>query len=198
MSGIDFYFSIGSTYTYLSVTRILDVEKQHQVKFNWKPFSVRAIMKEMNNIPFPKDKINKVNYMWRDIERRAEGYGFFAKTPVPYPLTQFDLANKLAIVGLKEGWGIDYIKLTYKRWFQQGKEPATEPNISEICSELNLEKDKVINIANSDEITKEFLANTDSARNNKVFGSPSFIVNSEIFWGDDRMEDAITWSKKNE
>ena len=89
MSEIDFYFSIGSTYTYLSVTRILDVEKQHQVKFNWKPFSVRAIMKEMNNIPFPKDKMNKVNYMWRDIERRAEGYGFSAKTPVPYPLTQF-------------------------------------------------------------------------------------------------------------
>ena len=198
MSKIDFYFSIGSTYTYLSVTRILDVEKKHQVKFNWKPFSVRAIMKEMNNIPFPKEKMNKVNYMWRDIERRAEGYGFFAKTPVPYPLTEFDLANKLAIIGLKEGWGIDYIKLTYKRWFQEGKEPATEPNISEICSELSLEKDKIINIANSDEITKEFLANTDSARNNKVFGSPSFIVNSEIFWGDDRMEDAITWSKKNE
>ena len=196
MSNIDFYFSIGSTYTYLTVSRILDVEKKHQVKFKWIPFSVRIIMNEMNNHPFPSDKKNKVDYMWRDIERRAEGYGFFAKTPVPYPLTQFDLANKLAIIGLKEGWGIDYIKLTYKRWFQEGKEPATEPNISEIFSELNLEKDNIINIANSEEINKEFLANTDRARKNKVFGSPSFIVNSEIFWGDDRMEDAITWSKK--
>ncbi len=196
MSNIDFYFSIGSTYTYLTVSRILDVEKKHQVKFKWIPFSVRIIMNEMNNHPFPSDKKNKVDYMWRDIERRAQGYGFFAKTPVPYPLTQFDLANKLAIVGLKEGWGIDYIKLTYKRWFQEGKEPATEPNISEIFSELNLEKDNIINIANSEEINKEFLANTDRARKNKVFGSPSFIVNSEIFWGDDRMEDAITWSKK--
>ena len=121
MSSIDFYFSIGSTYTYLSVTRILDVEQKHGVKFNWKPFSVRAIMKEMNNIPFPKDKKNKVDYMWRDIERRAKEYGFFAKTPVPYPLTQFDLANKLAILGLKEGWGIDYVRLTYKRWFQEKK-----------------------------------------------------------------------------
>ena len=197
MSKIDFYFSIGSTYTYLSVTRILDVEKKHQVKFNWKPFSVRAIMKEMNNIPFPKEKINKVNYMWRDIERRAESYGFFAKTPVPYPLTEFDLANKLAVLGLKEGWGIDYVRLTYKRWFQEGKEPATEPNISEICSELNVDKEQIISKANSEEIEKKYLANTDSARKNKVFGSPSFIVNSEIFWGDDRMEDAITWSKKN-
>ena len=196
MSSIDFYFSIGSTYTYLSVTRILDVEKKHDVKFNWKPFSVRAIMKEMNNIPFPKDKKNKVDYMWRDIERRAEGYGFFAKTPFPYPLSEFDLANKLAILGLKEGWGIDYVRLTYKRWFQEGKEPATEPNLSEICSELKLDKDKIISNANNEEIVKKYLANTDSARNNNVFGSPSFIINNEIFWGDDRMEDAINWSKK--
>jgi 2-hydroxychromene-2-carboxylate isomerase len=86
VSVIDFYFSIGSTYTYLSVTRILDVEKEHQVKFNWKPFSVRAIMKEMNNIPFPKDKRNKVNYMWRDIERRAKGYGFFCKNTRSIPI----------------------------------------------------------------------------------------------------------------
>ena len=197
MSDINFYFSIGSTYTYLTVTRILDVQKKNSVKFNWVPFSVRAIMKEMNNIPFPKDKKNKVDYMWRDIERRAEGYGFFAKTPAPYPLSEFDLANKLAILGLKEGWGIDYVRLTYKRWFQDGKEPATEPNISEICSELNIDKEQVISKANSEEIEKEYLTNTDSARKNKVFGSPSFIVNSEIFWGDDRMEDAITWSKKN-
>ena len=193
---IDFYFSIGSTYTYLAVTRILDVEKKHHVQFNWKPFSVRAIMKEMNNIPFPKDKLNKVNYMWRDIERRAEGYGFFAKTPVPYPLTQFDLANKLAIVGLKEGWGVDYVRLTYKRWFQEGKEPAVETNISEICNELKIDKDKVIEKANTEELEKEYLTNTDNARKNKVFGSPSFIVKNEIFWGDDRMEDSISWSKK--
>ena len=198
MSKIDFYFSIGSTYTYLSVTRILDVEKKHQVKFNWKPFSVRAIMKEMNNIPFPKEKMNKVNYMWRDIERRAEGYGFSAKTPVPYPLTEFDLANKIAILGLNEGWGIDYVRLTYKRWFQEGKEPATEPNISEICNELKIDKERVILNANSSDIENQYLKNTESARENKVFGSPTFIVNSEIFWGDDRMEDAITWSKKNE
>ncbi len=194
MKNIDFYFSIGSTYTYLSVTRINDVEKQYGVKFNWKPFSVRAIMKEMNNIPFPKDKINKVNYMWRDIERRAESYGFFAKTPVPYPLSEFDLANQVAILGLDKGWGIDYVRLTYKKWFQEGKEPAIDPSIYEICKELNLDKDEIISEANSEKIINMYKSNTDSARLNKIFGSPSFIVNNEIFWGDDRMEDAIKWS----
>ena len=196
MANIDFFFSIGSTYTYLSVTRILEVEKKNQVKFNWKPFSVRAIMKEMNNIPFPKDKLNKVNYMWRDIERRSEMYGFFAKTPVPYPLTEFDLANQIAILGLEKGWGIDYVRLTYKKWFQEGKEPAVDPSISEVCKELNIDKDEVISQANSKEIINNYNLNTNSARDNKIFGSPSFVVKKEIFWGDDRMEDAINWYKK--
>ena len=193
---IDFYFSIGSTYTYLAVTRILDVEKKHQVSFNWKPFSVRVIMKEMNNIPFPKDKLNKVNYMWRDIERRAEGYGFFAKTPVPYPLSEFDLANQIAILGLNKSWGVDYVKLTYKKWFQEGKEPAIEPSISEVCKELKLNKDEIISEAKTKLIEDKYLANTNSARENKIFGSPSFVVKNEIFWGDDRMEAAIKFFKK--
>ena len=193
---IDFYFSIGSTYTYLAVTRILDVEKNHQVSFNWKPFSVRVIMKEMNNIPFPKDKLNKVNYMWRDIERRAEGYGFFAKTPVPYPLSEFDLANQIAILGLDKSWGVDYVRLTYKKWFQEGKEPAIEPSISEVCKELKLNKDEIISEAKTKLIEDKYLANTNSARENKILGSPSFVVKNEIFWGDDRMEDAIKFFKK--
>ncbi len=167
MNNIDFYFSIGSTYTYLSVTRALEAEKQHQIKFSWTPFSVRAIMKEMNNVPFPKEKKNKVDYMWRDIERRAKNYGFFAKTPVPYPLTEFDLANKIAILGLKNNWGVDYVQLTYKQ-------------------------------ASSEEVNNIYLSNTEKARKNKIFGSPSFVVKNEIFWGDDRMEDAIKWSKANE
>ena len=196
MADVDFFFSIGSTYTYLSVTRILDIEKKHQIKFNWKPFSVREIMKEMNNIPFPKDKINKVNYMWRDIERRAEGYGFSAKTPVPYPLSEFDLANQIAILGLEKEWGINFIVHTYKKWFQEGKEPAIEPSISEVCKELGLNKEDIINEAQTDLVKNKYKQNTNLAREYKIFGSPSFVVNNELFWGDDRMEDAIKWSIK--
>ena len=134
--------------------------------------------------------------MWRDIERRSEMYGFFAKTPVPYPLTEFDLANQIAILGLEKGWGIDYVRLTYKKWFQEGKEPAVDPSISEVCKELNIDKDEVISQANSKEIIDNYNLNTNSARDNKIFGSPSFVVKKEIFWGDDRMEDAINWYKK--
>ena len=97
---------------------------------------------------------------------------------------------------MDKGWGTDYIRLSYKKWFQEGKEPAIDPSISEICKELGLNKNEIVSEAKSEIFEKKYISNTDSARENKVFGSPSFIVENEIFWGDDRMEDAINWAKK--
>ena len=78
MHEIDFWFSIGSTYTYLSVNRIAELAKKENLIINWMPFSVRKIMMDMDNIPFtPPSKKVKSDYMWRDIERRAKFYGFF-------------------------------------------------------------------------------------------------------------------------
>ena len=194
MNEVNFWFSIGSTYTYLAVNRLQELAIKENIKFNWHPFSVRKIMMDMDNIPFtPPSKKVKSDYMWRDIERRAKFYGFEAKVPAPYPLKEFDLANQIAILGMNEGWGVDYVTTTYKRWFQQGKEPATEPNLSEIFNKLNLNKDEILKIANSEEIKSQYLQNTNDAYELGVFGSPTFIYKGEVFWGDDRLEDCIKW-----
>ena len=198
MKSIDFWFSIGSTYTYLTISRLNEVSTQEGLAFNWFPFSVRKIMMDMDNIPFtPPAKKIKSDYMWRDIERRAGFYGFNPKIPAPYPLTKFDLANKLAVLGINEGWGMDYVISTYKRWFEQGKEPATEANLTEIFDELKLNKDDVMTQVQSTEIEKKYLENTEKAYRLGVFGSPTFIFEGEIFWGDDRLEDCIKWVKLN-
>lgn len=199
MKSIDFWFSIGSTYTYLSVTRVDSISKSENVIFNWIPFSVRKIMMEMDNIPFtPPSKKIKSDYMWRDIERRAQFYGLSPKLPAPYPLTQFDLANKIAILGMNEGWGINYVKNTYQRWFEEGKEPATEPNLSEIMEDMNLNKDEVLKKVDSTEIEAIYQENTNKAFQSGVFGSPTFIYEGEVFWGDDRLEDCIKWLNLNQ
>ena len=83
MKEIEFWFSIGSTYTYMSVTRLAEVTQKTRASFSWQPFSVRKIMREMDNIPFPPSKQVKVDYMWRDIERRAQFYGFTANAAAP-------------------------------------------------------------------------------------------------------------------
>ena len=194
MKKIAFWFSIGSTYTYLSVSRLARIEKEHQVSFEWNPFSVRKLMMEMNNIPFtPPEKKVKSDYMWRDISRRAKNYNLNPKIPAPYPLKNFDLANQIAVYGINEGWCEEYVKLTYKYWFESGIEAGSEKCINKFSKEMNFNPHDLIENASSDTIIERYDAQTDKARELGIFGSPSFISNCEIFWGDDRLEDAINW-----
>ena len=194
MEPIDFWFSIGSTYSFLTVTRLAQIEAAHGVSFNWRPFSVRAIMKEMDNIPFANKPV-KARYMWRDIERRAAKYGLKARLPAPYPLEEFDLANRVAIVGREEGWCRDYVVATYRRWFEDGQAAGSEPNLGESLGEIGVDAAAVIGRARSDETEAAYLAATEEARSLGIFGSPSFVVAGELFWGDDRLDDAIIWRK---
>jgi 2-hydroxychromene-2-carboxylate isomerase len=194
MKEIEFWFSIGSTYTYLSVTRLKEVEQKFEVKFSWLPFSVRKIMLEMDNVPFPPTKQVKADYMWRDIKRRAQGYGFEAKVPAPYPLKEFDLANQIAVIGMQEGWCSEYVIATYRCWFVAGLEPGSEPNVSESLREIDQDPERALELAADDNIHKAYLSQTEQAQSKRIFGSPSFIVDEELFWGDDRLEDAVNWA----
>src|SRR4051794_41975622 len=99
----DFWFSIGSMYTFLTVMRIDRVEDTSDIRFVWRPFSVKAIMIEMDNRPMSKPK--KLAYMWRDLHRRAEKYGFAFDGGAPPPLPNFDPAERGAVAGAPEGRG---------------------------------------------------------------------------------------------
>ena len=197
MRKIEFWYSIGSTYTYLSTQRLAQIETENEVVFEWCPFSVRSRMIEMENVPFMAEKKrDKIDYMWRDVQRRANFYGFDAKVPAPYPLKEFDLANKVAILGKDQGWIKEYTILTYKKWFLDHLEPGSEPNLSSTLKEIGLDSDSLIKRAQTDEIEQKYLKNTEMAKNKGIFGSPTFIVENEVFWGDDRCEDAIKWLSK--
>ena len=197
MKAIEFWFSIGSTYTYLSVMRLAEVSQKTGSSFIWRPFSVRKIMREMDNIPFPPNKQTKVEYMWRDIERRARGYGFGANVPAPYPLQEFDLANRVAVLAMQEGWCEDYVRETYRLWFIDGHEAGSDVNLTQTLSEVGQDKLRVLELADSSDVEAAYLNQTESAKQADIFGSPSFIVDGELFWGDDRLEDAINWASKD-
>lgn len=195
MAVIDFWYSIGSTYTYLSVMRLADVTQSSGVAFRWRPFNVRHIMVEQNNIPF-KDKPVKAAYMWRDIQRRAHQYGLFPTIPAPYPLPGLVLANQIAVLGAAEGWVERYTRAAYRRWFEDGVPAGEEPNISESLKEAGQDPERVLELAQSAAILAALSEATAAAMALGVFGSPTFVVAGEIFWGDDRLDDAIRWASR--
>jgi 2-hydroxychromene-2-carboxylate isomerase len=191
---IDFWVSVGSPCSYLSVSRLKGAEAAHGVTFRWRPFSVRAIAVEQNDIPFAGAPV-RLAYMWRDIERRARCYGLAPRLPAPYPLKEFDLANKIAVLAESEGWCADYVRAAYRRWFEMGQEPGVEPGLGDALRELGRDPARVVASAQTGRIEERYKRDTEEAKALGVFDSPTFVVDGEVFWGDDRLEDAIRWFK---
>lgn len=189
---IDFWFTMGSTYSYLSVMRLDAVARSSGIQFRWRPFHLLVILQEMNHVPFV-DKPAKCSYMWRDIERRAAMYGMPASLPAPYPAKQSIVANLVATVGIHQGWGADFVKAAYRRWFQLGQETGSEPNLSESLREIGQDPQPILALANAAETKAALMEETAAARSLGIFGSPTFAVGHELFWGDDRLQDAISW-----
>ena len=190
MQSLDFFFFYGSTYTYLTVMRIEEVAARAGIQVRWRPFNVREIMIEQNNIPF-RGKPVKTKYMWRDIERRAEQYGIAFGTIPPYPVDPEDLGNRVGVLAALEGWCPKYTKAVYRAWFLEHKAPGDVEHLEQILAGLGLDAASVLARANSDEIVAKYAEETETARQHGIFGSPSFLVGEELFWGDDRLEDAI-------
>src|SRR5689334_19078965 len=160
---IDFWFTMGSTYSYLSVMRIAEVEKLTGVSFCWRPFNLLVILQEMKHVPFA-DKPAKCAYMWRDIERRAAMYGIPARLPAPYPIANSERANLIAVVGMREGWGAEYVRAAYRHWFQSGLENGSEANIAASLHEIGQEPARVRKLAESDDTKAALIAETNAAR----------------------------------
>jgi 2-hydroxychromene-2-carboxylate isomerase len=174
--------------------RLADVERSAPVAFRWRPFHLLTILQEMKHVPFA-DKPAKSAYMWRDIERRAAMYGLRVCLPVPYPAKQSVTANLVAMVGMHEGWGANFVRAAYRRWFELAQETGSEPNLSESLREVGQDPARVLALANSADVRAALSAETQAAKELGIFGSPTFSVGRELFWGDDRLEDAISWQQ---
>ena len=184
------WLSIGSTYSYLTAMRIKEVVKKEDINLSIIPISIRQIMKSMDNIPFPPSKQTKVNYMWRDIERRAALDKIHRpKVPAPSPVKEFDRAKLVGIVMNDKGLYLDYFKYTYEEWFLNGNEAGSKQNLEVTLKKFGLDLKDTIALA--DTMEERYKENTTQALDFGVFGVPSFSFSNEIFWGDDRLEDAI-------
>ncbi len=107
------------------------------------------------------------------------------------------LANRVGIVAAIEGWCPEYTQATYHAWFLEDKPPGDPAHLGSILAALGKDPEAVLSLADSQEIRDGYDAETSVARRMGIFGSPTFVVRDEIFWGDDRLEDALEWCKSH-
>jgi 2-hydroxychromene-2-carboxylate isomerase len=188
---LEFWFEYGSTYTYLTVARIGTVAAHAGVNVLWKPFLLaplfaKAGLPQGPFLTFPA----KMKYMWRDIERRAKQHRLPYRKPSVYPPNTL-LTARLGLVAASEGWCADFTQAVFNRHWREDVPIGTPENFRQSIEALGRDPDHVIGQAELPANKTALRLQTEEAERRGVFGSPSFFVGDELFWGDDRLEEAI-------
>ena len=192
---LEFWFEFGSTYSYLCASRIEDVTAASGVRVSWEPFLLGPIFKEQgwDDSPFNIYPA-KGRYMWRDMERLCERYGIPFVQPSRFPRSGV-LASRVACLAASEPWLPEFVRAVFRANFAEDREISDDRVIKSILDSLGQPGERLVEKALSPENKQRLRAQTERAMGLGIFGAPSFVVGEELFWGNDRLEDAIAWYK---
>ena len=189
---LEFWFSYGSTYTYLTVMRIGPLAEANQVEILWRPFNLIDYFRRYDLHPF-QNRPERMAYMWRDIERRAMRHGLEYKQSLRYPIDTQPVVRVGHLASL-EGWCEDFTRRAFETNFLEQKPLDDEGVLGGILQDIGRDPDKTIERAHEQDIEEAVAQRTEEAIKDGMFGSPNFVVDGELFWGDDRLEDALDWA----
>ena len=193
---IEIWFEFGSNYSYLSVMRIEAAAAQKRVQVVWKPFLLGPIFKDFgwSTSPFVLQK-EKGQYMWRDMERQCRKYGLPWNRPSAFPRAAI-LPMRVAMLGANEPWIAAFSRFVMTQNFVDDIDIANEANVRLALGKLGLAADKVIADAQTDTNKLALRTQTERARALGIFGAPVFFVGDEMFWGNDRLDDALMFAAR--
>ena len=194
MPKVDFFYEFASTYSYIAALRIAPLANSAGVTLRWRPFLLGPIFKAQgwDTSPFNLYPA-KGRYMVRDCERQCADLGLSFRLPEPFPQSSL-LAARVALVGLDEGWGEDFSRAVYRAEFAEGRNIGEPAVIAAIVQALGHDASAALARAQSDDIKGRLRANTEEAQRRGIFGAPSFIAGGELFWGNDRLEQALAFA----
>lgn len=196
MPRLQFWFEFASTYSYLSVMRIGALAEAAGVSVAWRPFLLGPIFKAQGWSTSPFNLYPaKGRYMVRDIARIATARGLAFQMPQTFPANGLRAA-RLATLGLGEGWGQEFTRRVFTAQFGNGQDIADEELLSGILASLGLDGADVHNRAADATVKDALRAATEEAMAKGIFGAPAFLTeDGELFWGDDRLEQALAWAR---
>ncbi len=195
---MEFWFEFASTYSYLSVMRLSDLARDRGVSVAWRPLLLGPIFAEQGLTTSPFNLYpGKGAYMWRDMERRAAKFGipFRRRAPgdsVPFPQNGLKAA-RLALIGLDADWGQAFCRSVFQAQFVEGADISDEGLLGKLADQAGAPADATTQ-ANAEVNKLRLRDSVEDAKTKGLFGAPSFVVGEELFWGDDRLEDALDWA----
>jgi 2-hydroxychromene-2-carboxylate isomerase len=191
---LDFWYEFASTYSYPAVERIGALADAAGVAVRWRPFLLGPIFQRQgwSDSPFNVYPA-KGAYMWRDLERLCEAYGLPWRRPSRFPQNGL-LASRIFLAGGDATWCVPFARAVFAANFARDQDIADATILGEILRGLDQDADAILARAQSPEVKLRLREETAEADRRGIFGAPSFTIGTELFWGHDRMEQAIEWA----
>jgi 2-hydroxychromene-2-carboxylate isomerase len=185
------WFEFASTYSYPAVCRVTEAARHAGVPFVWKPFLLGPIFQAQgwNDSPFNIYPV-KGRYMWHDLARVCAKHGIDFRRPTQFPRNGL-LAARVACLAAAEPWCGDFVRGVYHANFAEDRNIADPGVVGSILDGLGQAGAAVIARALEPANKERLRAATEEAQRLGIFGAPTFVVDGELFWGNDRLADAL-------
>jgi len=190
----EFWFEFASTYSYPAAMRVEALAAEAGVELAFRPFLLGPIFAAQgwNDSPFNLYPV-KGRYMWRDLERLCARDGLPFRRPSRFPRSGL-LAARVATAARGEGWLPAFVRRVYTANFAEDL-AIEEPGVmATLLNEIDVDAEPWIARAGEASTKEALRAATEEATRHGVFGAPSFVTRGELFWGNDRLEDALAWA----
>jgi 2-hydroxychromene-2-carboxylate isomerase len=190
------WFDFASPYSYLAIERVGPLAHQAGVSVALRPFLLGPIFQAQgwNDSPFRLFP-GKGAYMMRDIARLADKYGLAYRRPSQFPRMSV-LSARVALLGQDQPWGRDFCLAVFRANFVDDQDIQDEAVVGAILDRLSLDRPALLAQARQESTKEALRRQVDRARELGIFGAPSLMVGREMFWGNDRLEDALQWAAR--
>jgi 2-hydroxychromene-2-carboxylate isomerase len=188
---MELWFDLASNYSYLTLMRIDPLAEQAGVSVRWEPFLLGPVFEAFGwkSSPFVLQK-EKGAYVWKDMERQAAKYGLPWRKPARFPQNTV-LPMRVALLGRDEGWMRPFCRAMARANFAEDRDVSRADTVLEVLGSLALPAAAILARAQSPEERPKLRAQVQRAQALGIFGAPTFLVDGEMYWGNDRLEDAI-------
>ncbi len=192
---IEFWFEFASTYSYVGAMRIEEECARAGVPLRWKPFLLGPLFTEQLGIQDSPFNVQPVRgrYMWRDLERLCAKHGIPWKKPAAFPRRSI-LAARTACALEGDPRQGECIRGLFRANFAEDRDIADPSVVGAVLRACGADAETVLARAGSPEAKAALRANTERARASGIFGAPDCVVGDELFFGQDRIADALAWA----
>ena len=194
MKVIEFYFDVGSPYSYIGFHRIQQIAQQYQAELIWKPMLLGGVFKATGNSS-PMAVPAKARYSMIDLQRWAKLWQIPVQMNPYFPINTLQLMRLITAVQLFQSE--EFLKVLtgiFNAMFGQPRNLNDLTTFMQLMQELGLGAEQVKQWLDDEKVKSELKVVTEEAIERGVFGAPSWFVNDELYWGVDHLhfvEDAI-------